>query len=115
MNQNNHNFHEHQRKLQPNACLLFQNLIHLILYRIIFRKKWLKTSHYSFLVTKNFKSFQKIKKIKLNRNGLVVCFNENNEIVCIYLFYSYDNVIYDIIDLFKKSNINFDIEKEINK
>ena len=51
----------------------------------------------------------------MNRNGINLCYNENNEIVCVYLFYLYDDVTYNIIDLFKNSNIKIDIEKELNK
>ena len=51
----------------------------------------------------------------MNRNGINLCYNENNEIVCVYLFYLYDNVIYDIIHLFKNFNVKIDIEKELNK
>ena len=81
--------------------------------KIYLEKKWLKTSYYRFLITRNFKSFQKIRKIKINRNGINLCLNENNEIVCMYLFYLYDNLIYEIVYLFEKFKIN--IEKEINK
>ena len=51
----------------------------------------------------------------MNRNGINLCYKENSEIVCVYLFYLYDDVTYNIIDLFKTSNIKIDIEKELNK
>ena len=56
----------------------------------------------------------------MNRNGINLCYNKNNEIVCAYLFYLYDDiyindVTYNNIDLFKNSNIKIDIEKELNK
>ena len=51
----------------------------------------------------------------MNRNGINLCYNENNEIVCVYLFYLYDDVTYNISDLFKNSNTKIDIEKVLNK
>ena len=81
--------------------------------KIYLEKKWIVISHYSFLVTKNFKSFQGIKKIKINRNGINLCYNEKNEIVCVYLFFLFIDVTYDVIELFKKTNIKIDIKKEL--
>ena len=59
--------------------------------------KWLRTNNFKFLITENFKKFEEIEKIKLNRNGLVLCYN-GTKIVCIYLFYLIDNYLDDIID-----------------
>ena len=59
--------------------------------------KWLKTNHFKYLIAENFKKFEEIEKIKLNRNGLVLCYNEVNKIVCFYFFYLIDNYIYDLI------------------
>ena len=94
----------------------FKNKIEVAKYirKIYLEKKWLNTSYYSFLITSHFKSFQRIKKIKVERNGIVLCFNENNEIVCVYLFCLYDDVVYDLIYLYNKSG-SINIEKELNK
>ena len=85
--------------------------------KLYLEKKWLKTSYFKFLVTENFKNFQRIKKLLINRNGLVLCFNEFYEIVCIYFFFLYDNVIYDIIYLFNNNIFNNknDINEKINE
>ena len=93
----------------------FKNKIEVARYiRKLYLKKWLNTSYYTFLITKKFKSFQRIKKLKVERNGIVLCFNENNEIVCVYLFCLYDDVVYDLIYLYNKSG-SINIEKELNK
>ena len=83
----------------------FKNKIEVAKYirKLYLEKKWLNTSYYSLLITRNFKSFQRIRKIKMNRNGINLCYNENNEIACVYLFYLYDDVAYDLIDLYYKS------------
>ena len=60
--------------------------------------KWLKTNHFKFLITENFKKIEEIEKIKLNRNGLVLCYNGVNKIFCVYFFYLIDNYLDDIID-----------------
>ena len=60
--------------------------------------KWLRTNNFKFLITENFKKFEEIEMIKLNRNGLVLCYNGENKIVCIYLFYLIDNYLDDITD-----------------
>ena len=62
--------------------------------------KWLETSYYSFLITKNFTKFNEIKKIKLNRNGVVKCYNEENKILCIYFFFL-NNYFYKIKKYFQ--------------
>ena len=36
----------------------------------------------------------------MNRNGLVLCYNGANKIVCVYFFYLIDNYIDDIIETF---------------
>ena len=36
----------------------------------------------------------------MNRNGLVLCYNGANKIVCVYFFYLIDNYLDDIIDSF---------------
>ena len=61
--------------------------------------KWLRTSHFKFLITENFKKFEEIKKLKLNRNIIVLCYNEVNKIVCVYFFYLINNYITYLIDL----------------
>ena len=33
----------------------------------------------------------------MNRNGIVLCYNGANKIVCVYFFYLIDNYVYDII------------------
>ena len=58
----------------------------------------MRTSHFKFLITENFKKFEEIEKIKLNRNGIVLCYNEANKIVCVYFFYLFDNYLYNLID-----------------
>ena len=65
--------------------------------KIFIEYKWLRTNHFSFLATHNFKKFEEIEKIKLNRNGLVLCYN-GAKTICIYLFYLIDNYVIDIID-----------------
>ena len=62
--------------------------------------KWLRTNNFKFLITENFKKIEEIEMIKLNRNGLVLCYNGANKIVCIYLFYLVDNYLNDITDSF---------------
>ena len=62
--------------------------------------KWLRTNHFKFLITKNFKKIEEIEKIKLNRNGLVLCYNGANKIVCVYFFYLIDKYLNDIIETF---------------
>ena len=61
--------------------------------------KWLRTSHFKFLITENFKKFEEIEKIKLNRNEIVLCYNEANKIVCVYFFYLIDSYFDYLIDL----------------
>ena len=60
--------------------------------------EWLRTNHFKFLITENFKKFEEIEKIKLNRSGLVLCYNRANKIVCVYFFYLNANYVNDIID-----------------
>ena len=60
--------------------------------------KWLRTNNFKFLITENFKKIEEIEKIKLNRNGLVLCYNGVNKIVCIYFFYLIENYLNDIIE-----------------
>ena len=48
-----------------------------------------------------------------NRNGIVLCYNNLNEIVCIYILFIYGDVTYDIIDLFNETNIK--INKKLDK
>ena len=62
--------------------------------------KCLRTSHFKFLITENFKKIEEIEKIKLNRNGIVLCYNGANKIVCVYFFYLIDNYVDDIIETF---------------
>ena len=53
-----------------------------------------------------------------NRNGIVLCYNNLNEIVCIYFLFIYGDVTYEIIDLFNETNINIEkeeLEKKIDK
>ena len=86
--------------------------------KIYLEKKWLKIIYYSFLVTDKFISFQRIKKVVTNRNGIVLCFNDLNEIVCIYFLFIYGDVTYEIIDLFNETAINIEkeeLEKRFNK
>ena len=70
--------------------------------------KWLRTSHFKFLITENFKNFEEIKKVKLNRNGIVLCYNEVNKIVCVYFFFLIDNYINYLIDIFKSYYYSLD-------
>ena len=77
--------------------------------------KWLRTNNFKFLITENFKKFEEIEMIKLNRNGLVLCYNEENKIVCIYLFYLIDNYLDDITDSFVPYVYNNNEEIELNE
>ena len=54
-----------------------------------------------FLITSHFKKIEEIKKIKLNRNGVVKCYNEENKIVCVYFFFLDNNYFYKIKKYFK--------------
>ena len=60
--------------------------------------KWLRTNHFKFLITENFKKIEEIEKIKLNRSGIVLYYNGANKIVCVYFFYLIDNYVHDIIE-----------------
>ena len=61
--------------------------------------KWVLTENFKFLITENFFKFEEIEKIKLNRNGIVLCYDGENKIVCIYFFYfTFTNYLDDIID-----------------
>ena len=84
--------------------------------KIYIEKKWLKINHYSFLVTEKFKSFQRIEKKLTNRNGIVLCHNKLNEIVCIYFLFFYGDVTYEIIDILNEtSSIDIKINRKLNK
>ena len=50
-----------------------------------------------------------------NRNGIVLCYNKLNEIVCIYFLFFYGDVTYEIIDLFNETNSNINIKLEYKK
>ena len=77
--------------------------------------KWLRTNHFSFLITENFKNLEEVEKIKLNRNGLVLCFN-GTKIICIYLFYLIDDYVKDLVELFDDyENIKLDVLLNIKK
>ena len=70
--------------------------------------KRLRTSHLKLLITENFKNFEEIKKVKLNRNGIVLCYNEVNKIVCVYFFFLIDNYINYLIHIFKSYYYSLD-------
>ena len=88
--------------------------------RILFKEyKWLRTYYFKFLITGNFKKFEEIEKIKLNRNGIVLCYNGENKIVCIYFFYLDDKYFYKLkkyyqIQVQNNLDIIYDIVDDID-
>ena len=71
------------------------------------------------MITENFKKFEEIEKIKLNRNGIVLCYNGENKIVCIYFFYLDDKYFYKLkkyyqIQVQNNLDIIYDIVDDID-
>ena len=84
--------------------------------RRIYREyKWLRINHFKFLITENFKNFEEIKKIKLNRNGLVLCYN-GTKIVCVYFVFLVDIYLEDIIEnmAYSYEPIPIDLKQVLN-
>ena len=78
-----------------------ENLLRYI--RKIYKEiKLIYSVNYLFLITDKLKKIEEIKKIKIDRNGLVKCFDKYNEINCIFIFFFlFDNYIYDFLNLMK--------------
>ena len=95
--------------------------------RKIYREnKWLEIDYFRLLITKYFMSFQEIKKITFNRSGLSLCFNENEEVVCVmFMFFNKDLIeqfeilIQYIVNLNNNNetilNTKEELEEEIRK
>ena len=95
--------------------------------RKIYRENnWLEFDYFRLLITKYFMSFQEIKKITFNRSGLSLCFNENEEVVCVmFMFFNKDLIeqfeilIQYIVNLNNNNetmlNTKEELEEEIRK
>ena len=71
--------------------------------------KWLRTNYFKFLITKNFKNFGDIEYIKLNRDGVVLCYGRG-KIVCVYFFFLDQKYFYKIKKYYQikiQNNLDF--------